>query len=278
MKSLAALTLASATIVGCAHTSHTARVPARVDDLTVVPVAEVPWGHLNPARGDKSPRAGALWGDRTKPGPAGFLVRFDEGFSSPPHIHNVSYRGVVIEGLAHNDDPGAASMWMPAGSYWTQPKGEAHITAARAPINIAYIEIDDGPYLVLPVDEAFDSGERPINIDPSNLVWLDAQADSAGAKIAHLWGDPDGGARSGALVQLPAGFRGTIHADAGPFHVVVVQGMPTLEHRGGVTLEPGSYFGGDADTARAIPLRAGAPSIIYIRSNGGVNILSTPGE
>lgn len=70
----------------------------------VVSYDNIDWGALNPARGDESPRAGDLWGDRTGEGATGFLVRFDQGFSSPPHIHNVTYRGVVIRGEVHNDD------------------------------------------------------------------------------------------------------------------------------------------------------------------------------
>jgi hypothetical protein len=124
----------------------------------VVPAADVEWGALNPARGDASPRAATLWGDRTGSGATGFLVRFVDGFESPPHIHNVTYRGVVIRGLVHNDDASAEPMWMPAGSYWTQPRGGPHITAARGE-TVAYIEIDEGPYLVRPVDQAFEDEE-----------------------------------------------------------------------------------------------------------------------
>lgn len=91
----------------------------------VVTADNVEWGGwLNPLRGDKSPAAGKLWGgDRTKNEPAGFLVKFNKGFSSPPHIHNITYRGVVIKGLLHNDDENAEKQWLPAGSYWQQPAG-----------------------------------------------------------------------------------------------------------------------------------------------------------
>ena len=65
------------------------------------------------------------------------------------------------------------------GSFWTQPKGEVHITAAKGTTNVAYIEIEEGPYLVLPTEEAFDSGERPINVDASNIVWIDQPGYSA---------------------------------------------------------------------------------------------------
>jgi len=98
----------------------------------VVSASEIKWEQLNPARGDKSPQAGTIWGDRKGTVPTGFLVKFVDGFSSPPHIHNVTYRGVVISGLIHNDDQNAEKMWMPKGSFWTQPEGESHITAAKS--------------------------------------------------------------------------------------------------------------------------------------------------
>ena len=83
----------------------------------VVTVDDIEWGWLNPLRKDKSPSAGKLWGDRTKNEPAGFLVKFKKGFLSPPHIHNITYRGVVIQGLLHNDDEHAEKQWLPAGSF-----------------------------------------------------------------------------------------------------------------------------------------------------------------
>ena len=124
----------------------------------VVLYSEIKSSALNPARGAIGPRAANLWGNRTKAGPTGFLVQFVDGFSSPPHIHNVTYRGMVISGLVHNDDPQAEKMWLPTGSFWTQPAGEVHITAASGSKNLAYIEIDGGPYLVLPSEDASDQG------------------------------------------------------------------------------------------------------------------------
>ncbi|NND00731.1 MAG: DUF4437 domain-containing protein, partial [Gammaproteobacteria bacterium] len=117
----------------------------------VISFSDVKWEPLNPARGDQSPKAGTLWGDRKAAVPTGFLADFADGFSSPPHIHNATYRAVVISGSVHNDDPSATPMWMPAGSFWTQPKGESHITAAKGARNIALVEIDQGPYLVQPI-------------------------------------------------------------------------------------------------------------------------------
>ena len=79
-------------------------------DITILSDESIHWEALNPERGEQSPLAANLWGDRTQAGATGFLVQFKKGFSSPPHIHNVSYRGIVIQGELHNDDPQAASL------------------------------------------------------------------------------------------------------------------------------------------------------------------------
>ena len=100
------LALVSVAATGCAgiQANETAAPNQRGGSTPeVVLTSEVAWAPLNPARGDSSPKAGTLWGDRNGTGPTGFLVQFVDGFSSPPHIHNVSYRGVVINGLIHND-------------------------------------------------------------------------------------------------------------------------------------------------------------------------------
>lgn len=230
--------------------------------------SEIEWSPLNPLRGDKSPQAGQLWGDRTTQGPSGFLVKFVDGFESPPHIHNVTYRGVVISGLVHNDDPQAENMWLPAGSFWTQPAGDAHITAAQGKNNISYIEIENGPYLVQPTSEAFDNGERPVNVDKSNLVWLNASdvtwvEQAEGVKMAFLWGKPEQGELNGSFVKLPNGFTGNIKSQSSDFRAIVVSGETTYKDS---TLIAGSYFGGTEP--KKYNISTSQQTVIYVRTNG----------
>jgi mannose-6-phosphate isomerase-like protein (cupin superfamily) len=237
----------------------------------------VQWEALNPARGDMSPRAGTLWGDRNAEVPTGFLANFKDGFSSPAHIHNVTYRAVVISGGIHNDDSKAEKMWMGKGSFWTQPKGEVHITAARGKTNIALVEIDNGPYLVKPSAEAFDSGERPVNIDASNIVWLPIAQQSTQnevASIAYLWGRIQQGAWSGSFVKLAPGFVGTIEAPGTTFHGVVIQGELTHGSSEGKTLKPGSYFGADGASSHEITTSLDSKTIIYIRTNDRFRVVA----
>ncbi len=236
----------------------------------IILLSDVNWEQLNPARGDKSPKAGTLWGDRNGMTPTGFLVKFVDGFSSPPHIHNVTYRGIVINGLIHNDDPGAEKMWMPSGSFWTQPAGEAHITAAKGEYNLAYIEIDKGPYLVRPTEDAFDNGERPVNVDESNIVWIN-QIESS---IAYLWGKPQGNHLYGALIKLPAGLSAKISNHGKTFHAVVIKGQLQYQTSDGniKRLMPGSYFTVTKRSVNHVTANTDAESIIYVRTNGKLDI------
>lgn len=258
-----------------------AQTAATEQTSRIVPVSKVKWTPLNPLRGDASPRAGTLWGDADRKGPVatGFLVKFTKGFSSPPHIHNVTYRGVVIHGLVHNDDPDAAKMWMPAGSFWTQPAGEVHITAAKAESNMAYIEIDRGPYLVKPPKERFDRGERPINVDASNIVWVDptgVAAASNAPKVAYLWGEPRSRQLRGTLVKLPTGFMGKISTEGDAFRAVVIQGNVNHLEADSKPLLPGSYFGSKGKHVQPISSLAGE-SILYVRTNGAFEIIPDRG-
>tara|TARA_B100000073_G_scaffold337888_1_gene334362 strand:+ start:5972 stop:6889 length:918 start_codon:yes stop_codon:yes gene_type:complete len=271
MKNLIAVTLAAAFIFSSAATSSNAYAETITTD-------QVEWGHLNPLRGDASPAAGKLWGDRTKDEASGFLVKFKEGFSSPPHIHNITYRGVVIKGRLHNDDPNAEKMWLPAGSFWIQPAGEAHITAASDKENLAYIEIDSGPYLVKPTDMAFDNGERPVNVDQSNLVWLDASDidwinEGSNAQRSFLWGKTAAGELNGSLIKLQEGFNGHVSNQGDVFHAVVISGMVKyIKDSETVNLEAGNYFGGDEIQDHQISVAE--ETIIYIRTNNKFKISS----
>lgn len=248
----------------------------------LVLTSEVQWDQLNPARGAESPQAGTLWGNRSGIVPTGFLFKPVDGFESPPHIHNVTYRGVVIRGLVHNDDPDAEPMWMPAQSFWTQPKGSVHITAATGTDTLAYIEIDQGPYLVMPADEKFLVPEQPVNVHEANLVWVGDSPDVPASveltdqvEISYLWEDRGRSQLSGSLIKVPAG-RSLSLSSGGPiFRAVVIQGNPHYRARGqgaSVPLTPGSYFASNQSSASHELASNGTETILYVRASSGVQL------
>ncbi len=239
--------------------------------------SDIVWEKLNPARGDQSPQAGTIWGDRKGQVPTGFLAKFVDGFSSPPHIHNVTYRAVVIKGLVHNDDPEAETMWMKPGSFWTQPVGESHITSAKGEENIALVEISKGPYLVEPIENAFDNGERPINIDASNVVWMNHTktnwiSPKSQAEISFLLQNNDD---LSLFVKLPAGYNGTIETNGSVLHAVVIQGelnYTMLQNKETKVLDAGSYFSSTASAIHNVSNHSGEDVLIYVRTNGTIKV------
>ena len=277
-KSIIAALAVTAMFVGNTANAQTPTTDSAKSVNEVVTADNVEWGWLNPLRGDKSPAAGKLWGDRTKNEPAGFLVKFKKGFSSPPHIHNITYLGVVIKGLLHNDDKQAEKQWLPAGSYWQQPAGEAHITAAAGEDNMAFLDIQEGPYLVKPTSEAFDNGERPINVDKTNMVWLNANdiewvSSKSNVETAFLWGSHEKNQLRATLLKLPAGFKGKIKNLSPNFRAVVISGRLTHQFSKKEEkneLAPGSYFGVEKDSKSIIT--TDKETMIYIRSNGDFKV------
>ena len=288
-----ALALALA-LFSAVHSGVHAKTSDSEPDLEVVSSSEVQWGPLNPARGDKGPRAANLWGDRTTAGPSGFLVEFVDGFSSPPHIHNVAYRALVIHGRVHNDDPSAEATWLPTGSFWTQPAGDVHITSAKGEQNLVYVEIEKGPYLVRPPERAFDTGEAPIRSIASGLAWRNASdlvASGAPAvsisgeepQVAPLWGDTKDGQQSGSLVKLPAGFDGRMRSDETMLRAIVIQGVVEYSARGegdAQTLVPGSYFRSEGPSEPRVSCASGEDCLLYVRlsEKGTLDVPSTPTE
>ena len=240
----------------------------------VIQRSELKFISLNPARGDAAPQAGLLWGDIRKDVPSGVLLKFASGFSSPPHIHNITYRAVVISGALHNDDPNAKTMWMGPGSFWTQPAGEDHITSAAKGGATAFLEIMEGPYLVQPSTKAFDNGERPVNLEARNIVWLSpsdaawvSAGDGEGPKIAFLWGELNDGQKNGTFLKLPAGYKGRLSGNSSRLRAVVIQGEVDYTAASEVkTLKPGSYFGSKGAVDHELTCEAAC--IIYVRTEG----------
>ncbi|MBW1297589.1 DUF4437 domain-containing protein [Aquimarina litoralis] len=289
MKKIAIVLLLSITgiLTSCGnskdHSEQEVKPPIQNPTNKVILSSEIVWEKLNPARGDQSPQAGTIWGDRKGKVPTGFLAKFVDGFSSPPHIHNVTYRAVVIKGNIHNDDPNAENMWMKPGSFWTQPKGEAHITSAKGTENIALVEIDNGPYLVKPILESFDSGERPVNIDITNIVWLDHQqsgwiSPSSNAKISFLWNSKSGDHMRGLFIQLPKGFDGQIESNGSILHSVVIKGelrYVISKDNEIKVLDTGSYFGSTDKAIHRINNNDKEGAIVYVKTNGAIKIKGT---
>lgn len=269
-------------LTACETVSDAPHSAEELSTVSVVAPSEVDYQPLNPARGTAGPQAGTLWGDIRADVPSGVLLKFAEGFSSPPHIHNITYRAIVISGEVHNDDPGAANMWMGPGTFWTQPAGEIHITSARPGLGgTAFLEILEGPYLVQPGDQAFDNGERPLNLLKANMMWMTADAfnwidaDANGPEVALLWGDLNANALSGSMLKLPSGFTGTLWSQGDAIKAVTIQGeiVHAVDGIPDVTrLDPGGYFSSAESVQHSVTCDGASDCLIYVRTSGQFRI------
>ena len=268
--------------VGC-HSSQIASESVTTESAAApssnaVLISEVEWQQLNPKRGDKSPKAATLWGDRNGPGASGFLLKPVDGFSSPPHVHTAYYHGVVIGGTIHNAEPSAKEMYIPPGSFWTQPEGGVHITACKGNC-LAYIEMEGG-YDVHPVENATRNETLATSLHASNITWVDPPgmtASADGPKIAVLWGSPQDDQPSGTLVKLPAGLTGTMRSHGSTFHAVTIQGRHKYrepDKDNATNLEPGSYFSSKGRSMREVSCEMGEDCIVYVRSGRRFDFLS----
>lgn len=273
----------AATLVAVAVLGTTQAAASGRPENELVKRSDVEFIPLNPARGELGPKAGRLWGDIRADVPSGLLVKFVDGFESPPHIHNITYRAAVISGAVHNDDPAAEKMWMGAGSFWTQPLGESHITAANGENSLIFLEILSGPYLVKPADEAFDSGERPINVAARNIVWLEAEdaewVDDEGPEMAYLWGSVEDNEKNGTFVKLPSGYGGELSTSAPMMRVVSIQGQASIQLSGeseAHSLGPGSYFGSKGEAAHRLSCDSDEECILYLHTEGKYQLRASP--
>lgn len=237
----------------------------------VLKAEDIQWGYLNPLRGALSPAAANLWGDRTTNAATGMLVRFNKGFQSPPHIHNITYRGVVIDGLMHNASPNDSKAWMPQGSFWTQPAGNDHITAAKSDSNLIYLEIDSGPYLVMPSKDAFASEETPLNLHRDNIAWLGSNElnylDVQGAEAVLLWQNHS--KIKGYMLKLPVGFKGQITTQGSEFKAVLISGRVGYSsiEQPFINLVAGSFIESNTKFQHNINNIGDQTVRIYIRTN-----------
>ena len=106
--------------------AETMAVPGQV---TIVLPNDIKW-----VEGTGSDQA-LLWGDPSKPGPYGYLIRWKPGSNSQPHSHDQDRFAWVISGTWWNSDsrtPDKSTMRpAPAGSFVKHAANQVHWDGAR---------------------------------------------------------------------------------------------------------------------------------------------------
>lgn len=88
-----------------------------------LPVSALKW---QPAAPNSPLQIAMLWGDRSKPGEYGMLLKMPAGSEAGRHSHTADYHGVAIQGTWVHTNDGAPPRELPPGSYALQPGKQVH--------------------------------------------------------------------------------------------------------------------------------------------------------
>ena len=122
--------------------------------ITAVPFADAKWTNL---MGDGGPSMAQLWGDSTKAGESGFLLKLPAGFVSPAHSHSNDYWAVTVAGkMSHWSDLQSEkdAVALPAGSYAMMPAKLKHISKCAPGAECIIMVRMKGKFDFIPVEKA----------------------------------------------------------------------------------------------------------------------------
>ncbi len=95
-------------------------------------------------------KAAAAYGDNAH-GAHGTFLKMPGKFVSPLHTHTSDEWGVIIAGVFANGKPGDPDIPLPAGAYFFQKAGEAHISKCISENECIIFLSQSGKYDFLPV-------------------------------------------------------------------------------------------------------------------------------
>ncbi|HTC97221.1 MAG TPA: DUF4437 domain-containing protein [Bradyrhizobium sp.] len=121
------------------------------DQISVsVPTVQLKYGSTGVTDGVHGEvKAAAAYGDNAH-GAHGTFLKMPGGFVSPLHTHTSDEWGVIIAGVFANGKPGNPDILLPAGSYFFQKAGEAHVSKCVSENECIIFLSQSGKYDFLP--------------------------------------------------------------------------------------------------------------------------------
>jgi uncharacterized protein DUF4437 len=102
-------------------------------DAWVKPAKDLKWVPLDAKAGDKGPQVAVVFGDMTKKGPIGFILKAPPGFKPGPHTHSSDDYAVIISGSLHNFSGKDEGPGLNAAGTWFQPAKQVHDNKCDGP-------------------------------------------------------------------------------------------------------------------------------------------------
>lgn len=102
----------------------------------------------------KGTQVAKLWGDWTKDGPYGVLVKFEAGLMNPLHKHTHDLKIVVLSGTFVHQPEGGAETRLGPGSYLLQAGGRNHVSGCAAGADCEFFMTSPGKFDMIPAAAA----------------------------------------------------------------------------------------------------------------------------
>lgn len=238
-------------------------------DISIVVEEDVAFIKISPFA-----RFGSGQGDFTT-GAHGTFGIFGAAQASPPHTHSGRYYAVVLEGGEMNNPFGTeeAAPTLPAGSFWSVPADEEHVTACLDPnqeCNFFFhapAAFDFFPLESL-TEERSDVAQA-IPLDELSFSELDPFE-----ATAVVWGEPKSGP-FGLIARVEAGENTGDFASRNGFTLVPVSGeLEIAEGDAETSLLVGALLEVEANTPLNIDCASNADCIFYLFSDQLLDINS----
>ncbi len=95
-----------------------------------------------------------LWGDMTKGGSYGAMIKFDAGMMHPMHSHTQNLRIIVISGTFVHHPEGGAEARLSPGSYLVQMGGEKHVSGCAPGSDCVFFMSSTDKFDFIPAEAA----------------------------------------------------------------------------------------------------------------------------
>jgi hypothetical protein len=264
--------------------SGSAVEPPKPKEMKNMAAADMKWGPLDPAAGDKGPQVVWLWGDATKE-PNGFLIKLKGGDKGTLHTHSADYHATAVSGAPTNAQDGGKGAPLTLPAYWFQPGGAAHITACPGKDDcVAFVHFNEGKFDFAPAEAKKDAKPDPKYVEKraKDLKWtpLDPKAGAKGPQMAALWGDGASGP-NGFFIKVPAGGASPPHTHTADYHAVVLKGTVmnyAPEDKAPKEMGPGSYWFQPGGMSHITACKKGAECLSYVYVTGKFDMQMAGGD
>lgn len=241
---------------------------------------KIKWIALDPNAGDKGPMVAVVFGDLSKKGPLGRIVRLPAGIDVGMHTHKTDGWVVVLQGKHHHFGPGQ-DQGKPV-AWWFQPAHGVHDDVCEKGVDCLLFAYTPGGADFIPTDANY---KEPAGIPKMKVTYqgdvkyspIDPNAGDKGPQRAVAYGDLNKAETIGFFLKIPPGFKPGPHTHSSDDYAVGISGSMHNFAAGSPNMGPSIGTGGmwyqPANVPHDNSCEGSAPCIFFLHLPGGADFI-----